>query len=400
MLHIVLYFQVHQPHRLRPYRVLDIGAGDYFDDDLNRRIIDKVAEKCYLPANSLLQELVARHGDRFKVSFSMTGTLIEQLRSWRPDVLESFRALGRQGGVEFLGETYYHSLAFLFDQDEFLDQVVMHSRLMEEEFGCKPSTFRNTELIYNDRISDLVGELPHFRTVLTEGADHVLKWRSPLYLYRSNSQRHSLLLKYYRLSDDIAFRFSDKSWTSYPLTAEKFADWIGRLSHVERADKNLYLNLFMDYETFGEHQWADTGIFEFMSEFPARVLDGGKACFIWPSEARERLNYVPEALSIPKPISWADTERDLSAWLSNSLQWNAMETFYGVLRRIKEKGRADLLPTARRLSSSDLYYYMCTKYSQDGDVHKYFSPYSSPEDAYVYFMNVLADLENRVEAET
>ncbi|MBT9146653.1 MAG: hypothetical protein DDT32_00389 [Syntrophomonadaceae bacterium] len=401
MLHIILYFQVHQPYRLRPYRALHIGKSHhYFDDELNRSIIDKVSDKCYIPANSILKELIDKFEGRFKVSFSITGTLVEQLRENRPDVLESFRGLVQQGGVELLGETYYHSLSCLFDEEEFLEQVRRHSRLLEEEFGARPVTFRNTELIYSDSISDFVSELPQFKIILTEGADKILKWRAPLYAYKSYNRKHLLLLKYYRLSDDIAFRFSDRSWVEHPLKVDKFVDWITKLPLVEKENKNLYLNLFMDYETFGEHQWSDTGIFEFIRHLPECVLKKDFLSFAWPSEMIDSLNYEPESLSVPEPVSWADTERDLSAWLSNSLQGNAMKTSYDLLERIKERGRSDLLEIARRLSTSDLYYYMCTKYFQDGDVHKYFSPYSSPEDAYVYFINVLADLEKRMEEGT
>ncbi len=398
MLHIVFYFQVHQPFRLRRYGLTEIGnLRDYFDEELNRNIINKVSEKCYLPANNLLLDLIEKYDGAFKVSFSITGTLIEQLRQYRPDVLDSFRALAKSSGTEFLGETYHHSLSSLFDEDEFLEQVHMHSQLMEEEFGIKPTTFRNTELIYSDKISDLVSELPQFKLILTEGADKILKWRSPLYAYKTHSKKHLLLLKYYRLSDDIAFRFSDKGWVEHPLNVGKFADWIMKLPMIENAGKSLYLNLFMDYETFGEHQWSDTGIFEFMKHLPGHILKKKFVCFNWPCEVEDSLNYEPEALSIPEPISWADTERDLSAWLSNSMQWNAMKTFYKVLNDIKARGRTDLLDTARKLSTSDLYYYMCTKYFQDGDVHKYFSPYSTPEDAYIYFMHVLTDLEKKME---
>lgn len=398
MLHIVFYFQVHQPNRLRPYSILDIGNADYyFNDELNKNIIEKVADKCYIPANRLLFDLINKYEGSFKVSFSITGTFIEQVQRYRPDVLESFRDLAQQGGVEILGETYYHSLASIFDEDEFLEQVKMHSDLMEQEFGIKPATFRNTELIYSDNISNVIAELPQFKIILTEGADKLLRWRSPLYVYKNYTQTHLLLLKYYRLSDDIAFRFSDRNWIEYPLIAEKFVDWILKLSLIEKEGKNLYLNLFMDYETFGEHQWSETGIFEFIRRLPEYVLKNEFVSFIWPSEAIDSLNYEPEALSVPHPISWADTERDLSAWLSNSLQWNSMKTFYEILKKLKEKGRTDMLEIARKLSTSDLYYYMCTKYFQDGDVHKYFSPYPSPEDAYIYFMNALADLEKRVE---
>jgi len=398
MLHIVFYFQVHQPYRLRPYSILDIGNVDYyFNDELNKNIIEKVADKCYIPANRLLFDLINKFEGSFKVSFSITGTFIEQIRRYRPDVLESFRDLAQQGGVEILGETYYHSLASIFDEDEFLEQVKMHSDLMEQEFGIKPAVFRNTELIYSDNISNVISELPQFKIILTEGADKLLRWRSPLYAYKNYTQTHLLLLKYYRLSDDIAFRFSDRNWIEYPLITEKFVDWILKLSLIEKEGKNLYLNLFMDYETFGEHQWSETGIFEFIRRLPEYVLKNEFVTFIWPSEAIDSLNYEPEALSVPQPISWADTERDLSAWLSNSLQWNSMKTLYEILKKLKEKGPTDMLKTARKLSTSDLYYYMCTKYFQDGDVHKYFSPYSSPEDGYIYFMNALADLEKRME---
>lgn len=398
MLHIVFYFQVHQPYRLRRYRLTEIGnSGQYFDEELNKSIINKVSEKCYLPANKLLLDLIEKYDGAFKVSFSITGTLIEQLRQYRPDVLDTFRALAKSGGVEFLGETYHHSLSSLFDEDEFLEQVRMHSQLMEEEFGIKPRTFRNTELIYSNKISDLVAELPQFKMILTEGADKILKWRSPLYAYKTHAKKHLLLLKYYRLSDDIAFRFSDKGWVEHPLKVGKFIDWIMKLPLIENTGKNLYLNLFMDYETFGEHQWSDTGIFEFVKNLPGRILKKKFVSFIWPCEVEDSLNYEPEALSIPEPISWADTERDLSAWLSNSMQWNASKTFYELLDNIKARGRIDLLDLARKLSTSDLYYYMCTKYFQDGDVHKYFSPYSTPEDAYMYFMHILTDLEKKLE---
>ncbi len=398
MLHIIFYFQVHQPYRLRHYSVLYIGdEHEYFDDTLNRKVFEKVADKCYLPTNNLLLDLINRYDGRFKVSFSLTGTFIEQARLYRPEVLDSFRKLARCGGVEFLGETYYHSLASLFDEGEFLDQVSRHSRLVEDEFGVRPVTFRNTELVYSNRISDIVSELPQYKVMITEGADKILSWRSPLYAYRSCNKNHFLLLKYYRLSDDIAFRFSDRGWAEHPLLVDKFTDWIQKLPLIEKEGKNLYLNLFMDYETFGEHQWQDTGIFEFMKCLPERVLKNNALSFAWPSDIMDNLNYEPEALSVPQPISWADTERDLSAWLSNSLQWNAMKTYYSILRRIKDSGRRDLLETARRFSSSDLYYYMCTKYFQDGDVHKYFSPFDGPEHAYVYFINAISDLEKRLE---
>jgi len=400
MLYVTFYFQVHQPYRLRPYSVLDIGKSDrYFDDSLNRRVIEKVCDKCYIPANNLLLELIDRFEGRFKVSFSLTGSFVEQLKMYRPDVLQSFRDLACTGAVEFLGETYHHSLAFLFDQDEFLEQVLMHSHLMQEEFGFKPVTFRNTELIYSDMVSDLIGEMRQFKVILSEGADKILSWRSPLYAYKDYNRKHLLLLKCYSLSDDIAFRFSDRNWSEYPMNVNKFADWVMKLPLFEKNGRNLYLNLFLDYETFGEHRWSDTGIFDFLKHLPGYLLNNGSVCFSWPSEVIETVNYEPEALSVSEPVSWADTERDLSAWLSNPLQWQAVRTLYEILQKAKFNRSKKLLNTARKLSTSDLCYYMCTKYFQDGDVHKYFSPYQSPEEAYVYFMNIMADLEKRIEEE-
>ena len=400
MLNIILYFQVHQPYRLHHYKVLDIGqSNQYFNDRLNEKIINKVSEKCYLRCNKLLQNLIDKHEGRFKIAFSITGAFIDQLRRYRPDVLDSFILLSKNGCAEFLGETYYHSLAFLFDEQEFIEQVQMHSQLMESEFSYSPVTFRNTELIYSDKISNLMERLPHFKTVLTEGADKILGWRSPLYAYKSHSAKHLLLLKYYPLSDDIAFRFSNKNWIGYPLTVDKFAHWLEKLPLIEQDGRNLYVNLFMDYETFGEHQWSDTGIFDFIEHLPKRILENDFIRFCLPREVCDNVNYEPARLSVPEPISWADSERDMSAWLSNSLQYNAIKTFYDILRKIKESERTDLLEIARKLSTSDLYYYMCTKYFQDGDVHKYFSPYSTAEQAYIYFMNILADLEKRVEEE-
>lgn len=398
MLNVVFYFQVHQPFRLRHLNVLDIGKGtNYFDDALNEQVMKKVAEKSYLPTNALLLDLIKKHEGRFKVAFSVTGTAIEQFRAWSPQTLNSFKALADTGCVEFLGETYYHSLAFLYDTNEFLDQVALHRELMKTEFGQSPVTFRNTELIYQDSLSDLVFEIEGFKSILTEGVDRILGWRTPLYAYKNYSKDVNLLLKYYQLSDDIAFRFSNRDWPEYPLTVEKFVNWIDHLTLEETQGRNQFLNLFMDYETFGEHQWAETGIFDFMQHFPAEVLKRSHLGFALPRETFELANYQQEALSFPEPVSWADAERDLSAWLSNDMQHNAIETFYRILGRIRQKGDPELLEIARKLSTSDHFYYMCTKYFTDGDVHKYFSPYDSPDQAYIYYLNAMADIEERLE---
>jgi len=398
MLNVVFYFQVHQPFRLRHLNVLDIGKGtNYFDDALNEQVMKKVAEKSYLPTNALLLDLIKKHEGRFKVAFSVTRTAIEQFRAWSPQTLDSFKALADTGCVEFLGETYYHSLAFLYDTNEFLDQVALHRELMKTEFGQSPVTFRNTELIYQDSLSDLVFEIEGFKSILTEGVDRILGWRTPLYAYKNYSKDVNLLLKYYQLSDDIAFRFSNRDWPEYPLTVEKFVNWIDHLTLEETQGRNQFLNLFMDYETFGEHQWAETGIFDFMQHFPAEVLKRSHLGFALPRETFELANYQQEALSFPEPVSWADAERDLSAWLSNDMQHNAIETFYRILGRIRQKGDPELLEIARKLSTSDHFYYMCTKYFTDGDVHKYFSPYDSPDQAYIYYLNAMADIEERLE---
>ncbi|MCK9557861.1 MAG: glycoside hydrolase family 57 protein [Candidatus Cloacimonetes bacterium] len=397
MLYIVFYFQVHQPFRLTHYNVLDIGQNSpMFDDRMNREVMQKVAEKCYLPTNKLLLELIKKHEGQFKVAFSITGTAIEQFKLYSPETLESFKALVETGCVELLGETYFHSLSFLYDSNEFLDQVALHRDLMKEEFGYYTETFRNTELIYQDRLSDLIYEIAGFKTILTEGVDRVLQWRSPLYAYKNYSKRINLLFKYYQLADDIAFRFSNRDWPEYPLTVDKFVSWIDKLTLNESKGRNQFLNLFMDYETFGEHQWATTGIFDFMRHFPSAVLKYQHLGFAFPKEAAELANYQQESISFPDPVSWADAERDLSAWLGNDMQHNAIETLYDLFDKVKAKGDPELLRTIRMLSTSDHFYYMCAKYFQDGDVHKYFSPYDSPDQAYIYYINALAELEERL----
>jgi len=398
MLNILFYFQVHQPYRLRHVNVLDIGKGlDLFDEKLNAEVMQKVAQKCYLPTNKLLLELIDKHEGKFKVAFSITGTAIEQFKRYSPETLESFQKLASTGCVEIIGETYYHSLAALYDTNEFLDQVMLHRRLMMDVFGVHTTTFRNTELIYKDTIGDLVFEAGGFDTILTEGVDRILQWRSPLYAYKNYSKNLNMLLKYYKLSDDIAFRFSNRDWPDYPLTVDKFIHWIDQLTLSEQKERNLFLNLFMDYETFGEHQWAETGIFDFMRHFPTEVLKRPHLGFANPNQVREWANYQQESLTFPDPVSWADEQRDISAWVENDMQKNAINTYYELFSKVKATHNEELIELARRLSTSDHFYYMCTKYFQDGDVHKYFSPYDSPDQAYIYYINALADLEERMQ---
>ena len=389
MASVVFYFQVHQPFRLRRYSIFD-SDHNYFDDEHNAFICRKVSEKCYLPTNQLIKELIEKFDGQFRVSYSLTATIIEQLRLYAPHVLDSFHALADTGCVEFMAETYYHSLAFLYNREEFVNQTKKHSDLMEELFGQRPRIFRNTELTYNNDVADVVAEMG-FDAILAEGADHIMGYRSPNFIYcPPNRNEMRMLLKNYRLSDDIAFRFGDRNWVEWPMTAEKFAGW------VDQINGNGYVcNLFMDYETFGEHQWADTGIFEFLRSLPEKILDGGKNDFLTVSQAIDRYPIVGD-IDVPHMISWADTERDLSAWLGNSMQANALHDVYALADDVLATEDEGLIDDWRKLQTSDHFYYMCTKWFADGDVHKYFNPYESPYDAYINYMNILDNIRGRI----
>ncbi len=385
---ICFYFQVHQPYRLRHYSFFDIGQDHFYEDaEVNRAILDKVAQKCYLPMNELLLKMIRRWKGRFRVAFSLSGVAMDQFEEYQPEILDSFRALVDTGCVELLSETYAHSLAALYDPDEFRAQVALHDQLIKKHFGATPRVFRNTELIYRNDIARMVEDMG-YEAILTEGADHILGWRSPNYMYQPSScTKLKLLLKNYRLSDDIAFRFSNRGWDQWPLTAEKFAGW----AHAVNGAGEL-INLFMDYETFGEHQWAETGIFDFMEALPAAVFADPNFDFVTPSQAAER--YSPIArIDVPNAISWADVERDLTAWIGNDMECDAIETVYSLKEKVLADGDEGIVRTWRRLQTSDHFYYMCTKWFSDGDVHKYFNPYGTPYDAYINYMNVLSDFK-------
>ncbi len=393
---LCLYFQVHQPLRLRQYRFFDIGTDhDYYDEFANRSIMRKVADRCYLPANKLMLELIKEHGGNFKISFSISGMAIEQFEKYAPEVLDSFRALAKTGCVEFLSETYAHSLASLKDPKEFRAQVEAHSELMQKHFKQKPETFRNTELIYSDDIGEMVLKMG-YTTMLTEGARHVMGWKSPHYVYTNAiNPKLKLLLKDYRLSDDIAFRFSNRTWSEWPLTAEKYVGWLDAA-----AKKGEVVNLFMDYETFGEHQSIDTGIFAFLRQLPAQVFAHSNLEFLTPKEVVKK--HQPVAiLHVPFPISWADEERDVSAWLGNELQNEAFNQLYALREKIFDLENEKITRNFWTLQASDHFYYMCTKFFSDGAVHKYFNPYDTPYEAFINYMNVLSDfiinVENTVE---
>jgi alpha-amylase len=389
---ICLYFQVHQPFRLRTYRFFDIGKDHYYYDDyLNRSITQRVAKRSYLPANQVIMDLINEYGSAFKVTYSITGIALEQFEKYAPEVIDSFRKLAGTGSVEFLTETYAHSLASLRSKDEFVDQVKKHSRKIEQLFGVKPTVFRNTELIYSDRIGEMVADMG-YELMLTEGARHILGWKSPNYMYvNAINPRLKLLLKNFRLSDDIAFRFSLQSWNEWPLTTDKFVSWIQEFDPREEV-----VNLFMDYETFGEHQWADSGIFEFLRSLPGQVLSSSNYVFRTPSELAGIMQPV-SAIHVPFPISWADEERDITAWLGNEMQNEAVDKLFSLEEKIKGITDDSIRRDWYYLQSSDHFYYMCTKWFSDGDVHKYFNPYSTPYEAFINYMNVLSDFILRVE---
>lgn len=389
---VCFYFQVHQPFRIRRYGAFDVGhRRDYFDARLDEAVFRRVAEKCYRPMNALVEELVERTAGRFRVSYSITGTALEQMELWAPDLIESFGRLARSGAVELLGETYYHSLAFLGSREEFDEQVEMHAAKVESLFGLRPRVFRNTELIFSNEVARHVHGLG-FKGVLAEGADRVLDWRSPHFLYTTaGAPEIPVLLKSYRLSDDIAFRFGNHHWENWPVTAEKFASWLHAVNGCGET-----VNLFLDYETFGEHQWAHTGIFDFMRKLPEAVLDHSDMDFATPSEIVAR--YSPRGdLDVPDFVSWADTERDLTAWLGNAMQASALGELYALRDAVISTHDPILRADFRRLTTSDHLYYMCTKWFSDGDVHTYFSPYESPYEAHIAFMNVLMDLSLRIQ---
>lgn len=398
---VTFYFKVHQPYRLKWYDVFKIGQdSDYFkapwrkdiplwENKLcNQAMLQKTAQKCYRPANQLMLEILKKH-PALKLNFSLSGVLIEQLSTWAPDVLQSFKQLVNTGRVELLGETYYHSLAFLADRQEFEWQIKKQEAVLDKVFGQRPTVFSNTEAAYNNEIGQWVKKLG-YRAVLTEGADRVLGWRSPNFVYHHPDQpKLKILLKNYQLSDDIAFRFHDANWSGWPLTAEKFANWINA-NH----GKAQIINLAMDYETLGEHQWEESGIFEFFRHLPAELQKHPDTRFLKLSEAAKLLRSVSD-LDITDTISWADTERDLSAWQENSMQKTALSRLYRLKQKVLASQRPDLIESWRRLQTSDHFYYMCTKWWSDGDVHKYFSPYESPYEAFACYMNALTDLELR-----
>jgi len=395
MLTICPYFHVHQPHRVKRYRVFDIGNdSEYFnasdETDLNNgRIVRKVAEKSYIPTNKVLKELLDTHPE-FRFALSFSGTVLDQFEMYAPEVLESFQEIVATGRVEILADTYYHSLAFFYSVPEFERQVAKHQQRIHELFRVTPRVFRNTELSYNNDLAKWC-EDNGYLGIMAEGWDPILEWRSPNFLYTpTGCSNIKVLLKNYRLSDDIAFRFGNREWASFPLAAETYTEWVR--SHHGNGNT---INLFMDYETFGEHQWEDTGIFQFLGALPGMLMQEGDITFKTPSETINEYDSVGE-LDVPHILTWADTDRDLTAWIGNDIQKDAIHKTYELEKDVMRAGDPALIEAWRKLQTSDHFYYMCTKWSNDGDVHAYFSPYESPYDAYIAFMNAMSDLQLRL----
>ena len=384
---ICLYFQVHQPTRLRLYRFFDIGKDShYYDDFANRTILRRVAQKCYLPMNQLMLELIGQYKGKFKIAYSISGSALDQFQRFAPEVIDSFKALAATGRVEFLAETYYHSLASLASESEFRHQVEKHAAKIEELFGVKPVTFRNTELIYSNGIGEMVYDMG-YKAQLTEGARHIMGWQSPNFVYTAETQpRLKLLLRNANLSDDIAFRFAANK-----VTADEYVGWL-----KENAKDGDIVNLFMDYETFGEHQKEETGIFDFMKALPGAVIADGTFGFVTPAEAVKKHKPVAD-LAVEDPISWADEERDLTAWLGNELQHEAYKKVYAMTEKLAIVNDPELYEDFGHLQESDHFYYMCTKFFSDGEVHKYFNPYDTPYEAFINYMNVISDFQIRLD---
>lgn len=390
---VCLIFQIHQPFRYRKYRFFDIGKDDYYYDDFaNETIIRKIADKCYLPANKIILEQIKKHKGKFRVAYSLSGIVIDQFKLYCPEVIESFSELAKTGCVEFLAETYANSLVSLIDAKMFEEQVREHGQLIEELFGQRPSVFRNTELIYSDEIGDTVYRMG-YEAIITEGAKHILGWKSPNYLYcNALNPRLKVLMRNYRFSDDISFRFSNSGWNEFPLTADKYAGWMKSLPKEDEI-----VNIFINYETFGQLHPKSSGIFDFMSHLPGSVLKTKELEFATPAEVIRKHQPV-SAIHVPQPISWADEERDLTAWLGNELQKEAFDKLYKLKDRVRDCTNNRMQKDWTYLQSNDHLYYMCTKFFSDGEVHKSFNPYANPYEAFINYMNVMSDFSFRLNA--
>ena len=390
---VCIYFEVHQPLRLNNFSVFNIGqdnslSPNYFNKKLNQKIFEKVAKKCYLPTNNLLLNLIDEFDGRFRISFSLTGTFVDYCEMYMPSVIDSFKKLIATGAVDLIEETYFHSLSALYDDlDEFEEQIIMHRQMIKRIFNYKPRVFRNTEAIYDNRIAKKISEMG-YKGIITEGTEKILGWRSPNYLYKPINSNLKVLLRNYSLSDDVGFRFSAHHWSDFPLTADKYASWISNC-------EGDLINLFIDYETFGEHHWTETGIFDFLSHFPDEVLKHKHLDFVTVSEAVDRYQIIGE-IDVPWAISWADADRDVSTWLGNNMQVACFNELKDIGDKLKKREDKDLLNVWRLLQTSDHLYYISTKGLGDGEVHAYFNPYDDPYDGFINYMNVLQDFKQKI----
>ena len=388
---ICFYFQIHQPFRLKRYRFFDIGNDHYYYDDFaNDDIITNIAERSYIPAAETLLRMIEETKGKFRCAISITGVALEQCEQYVPQFVDLLKKLADTGSVEFLSETYAHSLSSLADPEEFASQVKAHDDKLFQLFGVKPKVLRNTELIYFDDIAPQILAMG-YKGVITEGAKHILGWKSPNYVYSAASApKLKILLKNDKLSDDITFRFSDHEWSEYPLTADRYMDWIASTPEEEQV-----INLFMNLETFGQMQGRETGIFQFLEALPRFAAERGIS-FITPSDVVAKIK-ATAPLSVPYPMSWADEARDTSAWLGNRLQKEAFDKLYSVAERVRLCDDRRLKQDWLYLQASDHFFYMSTKHRNDGQVHSLFSPYETPFQAFTNYMNVLSDFIVRVE---
>ncbi len=391
MASVCLYFQLHQPFRVKEFGFMRVGYDHFYEaHEQNQIFLNRVSDRCYLPMNALLLDSIQKSEGKLKVAFSISGTCLEQMVAWRPDVVESFKKLVNTGSVEILAETYYHSLAGIYSASEFTRQVKKHSKAVKEHLGYKPKTFRNTELIYSNRIAELVSNLG-FKGIITEGVNRILNGRNPALIYTAEeSPELKVLLRNYPLSDDIAFRFCDQSWSEFPLMAPTYAGWLSKAG--TNADVVL---LGMDYETFGEHRALETGIMHFMAALPDAVLNEPDLEFALPSEV-----ILAEAnggtYDVPHPISWADADKDLSAWLDNNMQQEAISKVYALEDQVMATENDSLIHTWGKLQTSDHFYYMSTRYWNDG-VRQAFSPFKSPYQGCINYMNALTDFQGVID---
>ncbi|MEM5801745.1 MAG: glycoside hydrolase family 57 protein [Candidatus Aenigmatarchaeota archaeon] len=408
MASILLGFEIHQPLRVKHLP----GPSEHLEDEklvdhffssngLNKYVFDRASQKCYYPTTHILLELIDTFKGQkreFKCAFNMSGVWLEQCEKWQPDLLELFRQVAKTGRAEFLASTYFHSLAGLFkNKEEFKEQIKMQTQAIKDFLGVKPSVFINTEMIYNNLIAKTVEDLG-FKAIFTEGVDRILTWRSPNYVYARGpvsendkplKERIRVFTRNYRLSDDVGYRFSAKNWNEWPLTAEKYSIWLS-------STPGQIITLFMDYETFGEHQPEDSGIFFFLKALPWKIFDWQNLDFVLPSEAAQKYEPLGEIdVHENNTISWADMERDTSAWLGNSMQKMTFEELERLETLVKQNGQQHIRMW-RLLQQSDLLYYMCTKWWNDGDVHKYFSPFATPHDAFINTITGLSEIKVRV----